>query len=172
MTASSTYHGFYLYGVDIDTFITDLAVIFRPGMMSHPDHEQRPQDQEINQKILEFLIAQQDWFILEIPPPSRRHTATTYAKPIIHLSDVQEEGFETGKSDTEGTTNYGASGPKPKTSDQSATVPETSDVGVVRRKTMPPRTIKGDIDSKRAHLLKKSRPTSEAEVTVSGDASH
>lgn len=48
----------------------DLAVIFRPGLISHPQHETSPQEYELSQRVLEFLIAQQDWFMLEISPPS------------------------------------------------------------------------------------------------------
>jgi GTPase-activating protein SAC7 len=48
---------------------TNLAVIFRPGLLSHPDHELNPKEHALGQKVLEFLIAQQDWFMLDIPPP-------------------------------------------------------------------------------------------------------
>jgi GTPase-activating protein SAC7 len=57
--------------------MTDLAVIFRPGLISHPDHEMSPREHDLSQKVLEFLIAQQDWFILDIPPPPRQVTATS-----------------------------------------------------------------------------------------------
>jgi len=47
----------------------DLAVIFRPGLISHPRHEMSPTEHALSQRVLEFLIAQQDWFMLDIPPP-------------------------------------------------------------------------------------------------------
>lgn len=47
----------------------DLAVIFRPGLMSHPDHELSPSEHQLSQDVLEFLIAHQDWFMLDTPPP-------------------------------------------------------------------------------------------------------
>ncbi|KAA1476230.1 Rho GTPase activation protein [Dentipellis sp. KUC8613] len=47
----------------------NLAVIFRPGIMSHPDHELSPKEHQLSQEVLEFLIAHQDWFMLDIPPP-------------------------------------------------------------------------------------------------------
>lgn len=50
-------------------FNLDLAVIFRPGLMSHPTHEMSPPEHALSQKVLEFLIAQQDWFMLDISPP-------------------------------------------------------------------------------------------------------
>lgn len=48
---------------------TDLAVIFRPAVISHPDHEMQPHEHRLSQEVLEFLIAHQDWFMLDIPPP-------------------------------------------------------------------------------------------------------
>jgi len=47
----------------------NLAVIFRPGILSHPDHELSPDQHKLSQDVLEFLIAHQDWFMLDIPPP-------------------------------------------------------------------------------------------------------
>ena len=51
------------------THFLDLAVIFRPGLISHPQHEMSPGEHALSQQVLEFLIAQQDWFMLDIPPP-------------------------------------------------------------------------------------------------------
>lgn len=48
----------------------NLAVIFRPAVLSHPDHEMQPQAHRLSQEVLEFLIAHQDWFMLDITPPS------------------------------------------------------------------------------------------------------
>ncbi|KAJ7168453.1 Rho GTPase activation protein [Mycena filopes] len=48
---------------------SNLAVIFRPGLISHPAHEMSPTEHDLSQRVLEFLIAQQDWFMLDIPPP-------------------------------------------------------------------------------------------------------
>ncbi|KAF9467979.1 Rho GTPase activation protein [Collybia nuda] len=47
----------------------NLAVIFRPGLLSHPDHEMLPGEHALSQRVLEFLIEHQDWFILDAPPP-------------------------------------------------------------------------------------------------------
>ncbi|KAF8206180.1 Rho GTPase activation protein [Mycena galopus ATCC 62051] len=52
---------------------TNLAVIFRPGLISHPAHEMSPPEHDLSQRVLEFLIAQQDWFMLDIPPPPPQH---------------------------------------------------------------------------------------------------
>ena len=50
--------------------IVDLAVIFRPALLSHPSHELSPQAHQLSQDVLEFLIEHQDWFMLDITPPS------------------------------------------------------------------------------------------------------
>ena len=52
--------------------ITDLAVIFRPAVLSHPDYEMQPKEHKLSQEVLEFLIAHQDWFMLEVAPPPAR----------------------------------------------------------------------------------------------------
>ena len=52
--------------------ITDLAVIFRPAVLSHPDFELQPKEHKLSQEVLEFLIAHQDWFMLDVTPPPVR----------------------------------------------------------------------------------------------------
>ena len=52
--------------------ITDLAVIFRPAVLSHPDYELQPKEHKLSQEVLEFLIAHQDWFMLDVTPPPAR----------------------------------------------------------------------------------------------------
>jgi len=37
--------------------------------MSHPSHELLPPEHRLSQEVLEFLIAKQDWFMLDTPPP-------------------------------------------------------------------------------------------------------
>ncbi|KAJ8519046.1 hypothetical protein ONZ45_g3948 [Pleurotus djamor] len=58
---------------------TNLAVIFRPGILSHPTHEMLPHEHHLSQQVLEFLIAHQDWFMLEIPPPPQSDLGNTPA---------------------------------------------------------------------------------------------
>lgn len=45
-------------------------MIFRPGILSHPSHEMLPQEHALSQRVLEFLIAHQDWFMLDTPAPN------------------------------------------------------------------------------------------------------
>lgn len=51
---------------------TNLAVIFRPAVLNHPDYEMSPEHHKQSQEVLEFLIENQDWFMLDIPPPPRK----------------------------------------------------------------------------------------------------
>jgi len=60
---------------------TNLAVIFRPGLISHPTHEMCPGEHALSQRVLEFLIAQQDWFLLDIPPPPRSEQGSSWKPP-------------------------------------------------------------------------------------------
>lgn len=59
----------------------DLAVIFRPGLISHPNHELSPGEHQLSQKVLEFLIAHQDSFMLDIPPPPRSDPSSSWRPP-------------------------------------------------------------------------------------------
>jgi len=56
----------------------NLAVIFRPAILSHPDHEMLPKEHQLSQNVLEFLIAHQDWFMLDIPPPPQPSISTVH----------------------------------------------------------------------------------------------
>lgn len=42
----------------------DLATIFQPGIIAHPDHEMLPSEHALSQKVLEFLINKQDHFLI------------------------------------------------------------------------------------------------------------
>jgi len=50
-------------------FPVDLAAIFCRSIISHPQHEMLPREHALNQKVLEFLIAQQDWFMVDLSHP-------------------------------------------------------------------------------------------------------
>jgi hypothetical protein len=52
----------------------DLAVIFRPGRLPHPAHELQSAEHTLSQRVLETLIAHQDWFMADVPPPRRNHS--------------------------------------------------------------------------------------------------
>jgi hypothetical protein len=76
---------------------TDLAVIFRPGLMSHPSHELSPTEHRLSQDVLEFLIEHQDWFMLDTPPPPALPPA-----PSRSLTPPLSPGASVSVSDDEG----------------------------------------------------------------------
>lgn len=73
----------------------DLAVIFRPGLISHPNHELLPREHQLSQEVLEFLIEHQDWFMLDIPPPptssTSRHDSINASPLSSPLSPTEDE---------------------------------------------------------------------------------
>ncbi|KAH9856669.1 Rho GTPase activation protein [Lenzites betulinus] len=80
----------------------NLAVIFRPALIAHPTHEMSPQEHQLSQDVLEFLIAHQDWFMLDIPPPpttkpSDSAVTVPMAEPVTDLlasSDEESGGWK------------------------------------------------------------------------------
>nr|XP_031864086.1 uncharacterized protein CI109_000730 [Kwoniella shandongensis]KAA5531158.1 hypothetical protein CI109_000730 [Kwoniella shandongensis] len=52
----------------------NLALIFQPGVISHPLHTMRPREHVLSQQVLEFLIEHQDHFLLgmELKPRSKK----------------------------------------------------------------------------------------------------
>lgn len=42
---------------------SNLAAIFQPGLLSHPDHDMHPQQYRVSQEVLIFLIQHQDRFL-------------------------------------------------------------------------------------------------------------
>ena len=42
---------------------SNLAAIFQPGLLSHPDHDMYPQEYRVSQEVLSFLIQHQDRFL-------------------------------------------------------------------------------------------------------------
>lgn len=85
-------------------FFTDLAVIFQPGIFSHPSHLQDANEHKLAVEVLEFLIEHQDHFVLRIsqPAPTKIEALDLTAVSSIHpglqpypdvaeLSDSDEE---------------------------------------------------------------------------------
>ncbi|CAE6426600.1 unnamed protein product [Rhizoctonia solani] len=65
---------------------SNLAVIFRPGIISFPAHEMKPTEHALSQQVLVFLIQHQDHFMLD--PPARGDS--------IMLSSGMSPGIERG----------------------------------------------------------------------------
>lgn len=82
---------------------SNLAVIFQPGMFSHPSHELSPGEHKLAVQVLEFLIDHQDHFVLGMQPqPASQLPAgelTAVSKPVTDTdvlvpSDSDEEQGE------------------------------------------------------------------------------
>lgn len=57
--------------------MVDLALIFQPGVLSHPDHAMRPKEHVLSQQVLEFLIEHQDNFLIGMQLVSLDNTLPT-----------------------------------------------------------------------------------------------
>jgi hypothetical protein len=56
-----------------------------------------PEQHSLSQEVLEFLIAQQDWFMLDIPPPPPRtpvRNQSTEEEVYLMPGDEEEEGWK------------------------------------------------------------------------------
>ena len=67
--------------------------------MSHPTHELSPSEHRLSQEVLEFLIAHQDWFMLDTPPPpvlppTSSRSLTPPLSPGASVSVSDDEGPE------------------------------------------------------------------------------
>ncbi|KAF7965948.1 hypothetical protein HWV62_2326 [Athelia sp. TMB] len=168
---------------------SNLAVIFRPGLIAHPEHEMLPREHDLSQKVLEFLIAQQDWFILDIPPPPQRiqptsltPTGMTVAEEGILVQPSSDSGAEdplsagwklVGKQTrriTRRRTQDDVNAPSAMEEDpelspvpESPQTPPEGATGVTRRRTLPSGKVTKDIsaeDKQRARVLRKAKRTS------------
>ena len=124
---------------------TDLAVIFRPGLMSHPSHELSPSEHRLSQEVLEFLIAYQDWFMLDtplppaLPPaPSRSLTPPLSAANVSVSDDEGPDGWRLIDRHTRPAMERGRSGPG-----TSALAPQTPGRG--ERDQMPMSSAAGTL---------------------------
>ncbi|SNX83798.1 related to BAG7 - Rho GTPase activating protein [Melanopsichium pennsylvanicum] len=65
---------------------SNLAVIFQPGMFSHPSHELSPTEHKLAVQVLEFLIDHQDQFVLGMSPQPASQLSprelTAVSKPV------------------------------------------------------------------------------------------
>jgi hypothetical protein len=50
-----------------------------------------PEEHKLSQAVLEFLIAQQDWFMLDVPPPGRRDSILGGTPPIDVINHLDEK---------------------------------------------------------------------------------
>jgi hypothetical protein len=81
---------------------SNLAVIFQPGIFSHPSHLTDANEHKVAVEVLQFLIEHQDHFVLAISPPpptnigpsdltSVSRSAEEVAPDVVELSDSDED---------------------------------------------------------------------------------
>jgi len=74
----------------------NLAAIFQPGLLSHPDHAMNPQEYRVSQEVLVFLIQHQDRFLPTTaqrpgaaPSESQQHSTQSQQPPKQHPGPSQ-----------------------------------------------------------------------------------
>ena len=113
-------------------YFTDLAVIFRPGLMSHPTHELEPGEHRLSQEVLEFLIAHQDWFMLDTPPPPALPPT-----PSRSLTPPLSAGASVSVSDDEGPEGWRIIDRHPRVPGAAGTSSSAGAPRIMRSRTMP-----------------------------------
>jgi hypothetical protein len=62
---------------DLNKMTTEkLAAVFQPGLLSHPEHHLSPNEQQLSQDVLIFLIDYQDNFLIGMPGTAAEHKTT------------------------------------------------------------------------------------------------
>ncbi|PCH39398.1 Rho GTPase activation protein [Wolfiporia cocos MD-104 SS10] len=163
----------------------NLAVIFRPALIAHPSHELAPQEHQLSQDVLEFLIAHQDWFMLDIPPPPTRSDSSATVPAVSELADLassdeeQSSGWKMVRRDSvpprimrrRTTTEHPGAERLAKPTELGELSPvlesppsrQESTVSVTRSRTLPPQKSRPQISDEERHakLVKKQKRTSQ-----------
>ncbi|PWN28150.1 Rho GTPase activation protein [Jaminaea rosea] len=78
---------------------SNLAVIFQPGMFSHPTHLSSADEHKIAVQVLEFLIEHQDHFVLGLSPPPPANVSPADLTAVSQPVPDSEVYFEPSDSD-------------------------------------------------------------------------
>lgn len=78
---------------------SNLAVIFQPGMFSHPTHLSSADEHRIAVQVLEFLIEHQDHFVLGLSPPPPANVSPADLTAVSQPVPESEVYFEPSDSD-------------------------------------------------------------------------
>ena len=66
---------------------SNLAAIFQPGIITHPDHDMLPQEYVLSQEVVIFLISHQNEFLFDLDQPLQ-HSAATATFSITSASST------------------------------------------------------------------------------------
>ncbi|PWN94022.1 RhoGAP-domain-containing protein [Acaromyces ingoldii] len=80
---------------------SNLAVIFQPGIFSHPSHLQDPMEHKIAVEVLEFLIVHQDHFVLGISAPPPTNVDPSELTSVSQPTSIEPDVAELSESDEE-----------------------------------------------------------------------
>ncbi|EST05194.2 Rho GTPase-activating protein domain protein [Kalmanozyma brasiliensis GHG001] len=144
---------------------SNLAVIFQPGMFSHPSHELSPGEHKLAVQVLEFLIDHQDQFVLGMSPqPAQQLPATeltAVSKPVPDEDDLVPSDSDEDQGELQAHEGGGARLARSKT-----TKPKTKRYGFGRSRPVD----EGEDDSDGDKLAAQA-PAASAKVRTSTDAS-
>ncbi|KAG2364600.1 Rho GTPase activation protein [Suillus spraguei] len=150
---------------------TNLAVIFRPGLISHPNHEMSPGEHALSQRVLEFLIAQQDCEedsdLVVVPSSEDEHTSIAGGWKLVGRDRRRIYRRRTTLEHTDSPNrtedvDSGQLSPVIETP-RSRAVSQTAGpaaVGVSRSRTLPTNRGGTDEEKHRARVLRKQKRTS------------
>lgn len=132
--------------------VSDLAMIFQPGMFSHPAHLNSANEHKIAVQVLEFLIEHQDHFVLGLSQPPPANISPSELTAVSRPVNPEEVYFE------------------PSDSDEDLGTLEAHEGGGAKlaKKSSSPTSASGSGTGRRKHLLKKV--WAGTEMTVSKTA--
>lgn len=70
----------------------NLAVIFQPGILSHPSHAQQPDELKESQETLEFLIKHQDHFLFALTSKTQQDQSSGKHQNKVLNSPISSKG--------------------------------------------------------------------------------
>ncbi|TIC33606.1 hypothetical protein E3Q10_00674 [Wallemia mellicola] len=70
----------------------NLAVIFQPGILSHPSHAQQPDELKESQETLEFLIKHQDHFLFALTSKTQQDQSSSKHQNKVLNSPISSKG--------------------------------------------------------------------------------
>lgn len=126
-----------------------------------------PKEHALSQSVLEFLIAQQDWFMLDIAPPPEGSPATSWDRGVDGNAGKWKEGTDGSREGSRvGTPNANAeAGPStqrgqagPSKNSQGQAVPASKQASNAQQSQLQPVTQSGSIPQPQPPQLSQSQP--------------
>jgi len=165
----------------------NLAAIFQPGILSHPQHDMAPQEYRLSQDVLIFLIENQDSFLIGMqgtaadpetvrevqrgtPVKQPGSPITSRSKTVGRTSSNASAGAESVRRFGSVRRNVSVTSKHSKKSEALATPNTPTSGGVHRSNTVPSRRTGSTNHSPRFVRDKHSDPSTPSPITASVDA--